>query len=338
MTLLYISTFVFLIVTFIAIKLGEKHFKKKAHEKQIKQCSFGSAEMANVLRDASDYQRLKNQFHPDMSFQDRYLVSVSASRFYSMDTLEQWVNDEPNSADASLCFGAKLVQCSWDVRGYGRGSDVSESRWKSFGECLEKTREVLTQCAQAMPSDPTPWAYLMMVSTWSGDHHDDRTYYFEQAVKRDTHNWPAHMHRVIALSEKWGGNNNAMLAFAESASENAPEGSDLPAILIKAYIENWKYLDIFEEKPQEAQAFIDSPLIQAKAVSAYIRSLGSSSHKNTATSVFARYNTSSWFWIVKDKLRLKQDLTVLGNKVDDIHWRWAGSEGELREAKKFAGV
>lgn len=336
MIVFYVGAFVFILVVFFGVKFGERFYKKAFKKKLIKQCSYGSSKMAKALASASDYDSLKQLFTPDMSFQDRYFASVSSSRIYEKDVLEQWVNDEPNSADALLCYGAKLVQWSWDARGYGMGSSVSRKQWESFAKCLDKTRAVLTQCAEAMPSDPTPWAYLVMVSTWSSDHPDDRAYYFKQATARDPYNWPAHMHMIIALSEKWGGDNKEMIAFAESASKNAPEGNDLAAISIKAYIENWKYLGMFEEDPEGAQAFLDSKLIQEKAAVAYERSLGSPKHVETSMSVFVRYNTSAWFWAVKDKLHLKRDLSILGNKIEDIHWRWAGAEGYLSDAKKFA--
>lgn len=73
-----------------------------------------------------------------------------------------------------------------------------------------------------------------------------------------------------------------------------------------------------------------------KAASAYMRSLGFEQHKKTAVSIFTRYNTSAWFWVVKDHDRLKNDLNILGDKIEDIHWRWAGPEGELSEAREFA--
>jgi len=141
---------------------------------------------------------------------------------------------------------------------------------------------------------------------------------------------------IIALSEKWGGDNEEMISFAEEASNSAPLGSDLSAILIKAYLEYWKYLDVFQDKPEEANTFVKAEEIQTKAALAYMRSLGSEQHKKTAVSIFARYNTSAWFWVVKDHDRLKNDLNILGDKIEDIHWRWAGPEGELSEAQEFA--
>ena len=323
-------------ITFIVFLALYRTYNQSEKNSEIRQCSYGNKEIYSALENSTDYSYLKALFTPETTYEDRYLISVSISRLYPINVLEQWLGDEPNSADAQLCYGARLVQWSWEARGYGMGEQISQENWALFFERLATTRDILTQCTETMPDDPTPWAYLIMVSTWNSDDQDVREHYFQQAVSRDPTNWAAHMHMIIALSEKWGGDNKEMIAFAEKASNNAPDGSDLPAILIKAYIEHWKYLDLFDKKPEEAKQFISSSLIQQKAASAYVRSLGAENHQHTSVSVFTRYNTSAWFWLVRDKLKLKNDLNALGNTIEDIHWRWAGPEAELSKARDFA--
>ncbi|GLR69185.1 hypothetical protein [Agaribacter marinus] len=324
------------LIVILVIIIGGWYFSKTRKESSIRQCSYGNLKAYEILKNTTDYDLLRKQLSEAKTFEERYFYSVSISRLFPLEILERWSNEEPNSADALLCYGARLVQWSWDARGYGRGAQVSEKKWEIFFERLDKTRTVLMKCAEAMPSDPTPWAYMIIVSTWNSDDHDARASYFEEAVERDPYNWAAHMHMVIALSEKWGGDNEEMILFAEQASDTAPVGTDLPAILIKAYLEYWKYLDVFQDKPVEASAFIKAEEIQTKAGTAYLRSLGSEQHTETAVSIFARYNTSAWFWVVKDQERLKNDLNILNDKIEDIHWRWAGPEGELSEAREFA--
>jgi len=312
------------------------YFHRIKKENAIRQCSYGNLKAYEILKEPSNYDLLKKQLSELGSFEERYFYSVSISRLFPLGVLERWVEKEPNSADALLCYGARLVQWSWDARGYGRGWEVNEEKWEEFFERLGKTQSVLMKCAEAMPEDPTPWAYMIIVSTWSTDDHETRASYFDEAISRDPYNWAAHMHMVIALSEKWGGDNANMISFAEKVSNNAPLGTDLPAILVKAYLEYWKYLDVFQGKPEEARAFVQAEEIRTKAALAYMRSLGSDKYRETAVSIFARYNTSAWFWVVKDKRRLKNDLDFLSDKIENIHWRWAGPEGELSEAREFA--
>ncbi|MDE1465572.1 tetratricopeptide repeat protein [Spartinivicinus poritis] len=328
--------FLILVVVVLACFISIFYFMKNRKENSIRQCSYGNIKAYNILKNTNDYSLLKKQLAEAKSFEERYFFSVSISRLYPIEILERWVSKEPKSADAFLCYGARLVQWSWAARGYGMGNQVGKERWKVFFERLEKAHSVLMKSANLMPSDPTPWAYLIIVSTWNSDDHETRSYYFDQAIERDPYNWAAHMYRVIALSEKWGGDNEEMISFAERASINAPPGIELPAILIKAYLEYWKYLDVFQDKPDEANTFIQSEEIQSKALSAYMRSLGSENHKETAVSIFAHYNTSAWFWVVRNQKILKHDLDYLGEKIEDIHWRWAGPEGELNEARSFS--
>ena len=320
----------------VVIAAGAMYFGAEAKKSLIRQCSYGNVEIYNLLMNAKDYSPLKELMAKVEAHEDRYFVSLGISRLFPVEYLEDWLNNEPKSADALLCFGARMVQLSWDARGHGRGYEVSDEKWADFFKKLEKTKDILNRCAEANPNDPTPWAYLIMVSTWHSDDLDTRYHYFEQAIARDKNNWPAHLHMIIALSEKWGGDNEEMVLFAQEIVTTADEGSDLPVILIKAYIEYWKYLYLFEDKLEQAELFINSEEIQSQAVAAYNKSLGSKLHCDTSTSIFARYNASSWFWTVKDKALLKKELDYLGNKIEDIHWSWAGSEGELEEARDFA--
>jgi len=316
-------------IAFLLVYLGKNDINESA-----RQCSYGDTDIGKLLLNPNGYSELKLLMFDADSFDRRYFVSLSISREFPEELLKEWLSTEPTS-DALLCYGAHLVQKSWSVRGYGRGYEVKQEKWEKFYESLARTREVLLQCAESNPKDPTPWAYLIMISTWSSDDMDTRSYYFDQAILRDQNNWAAHLHMIIALSEKWGGSNDRMIDFAETVADEAEDGSDLPIILLKAYIEHWKYLDVFIDQPEKAQAFIDSHETKSRAVAVYNKSLGSKYHRNSSTSIFARYNASSWFWIVKDRELLKRELDELGDTIENIHWRWAGSEGELKAARNF---
>lgn len=308
---------------------------RKDKDVERRQCSYGCVRAFDVLENINKYDRLKDLFETLSSHSERYFYAVCSSRNMSPQTLEQWTNDFPSSGDALLCYGARLLQWSWSARGYGRGTDVSEEQWQEFFNRLDKTRDVLLECAKKSPEDPTPWAYLIMVSTWYSDPDETKYQYFNEAVTRDPENWAAHMHMIIALSEKWGGSNDEMIEFARNASNKAPVGSDLKVIVVKAYIEHWKYLELFEDKPEEANAFISDENIQNDVIDAYDKSLGLKEFSESNVTIFARYNLSGWFWITRDKPRLKAELSTLGNKIEDIHWRWVCTEGRLQDAWDF---
>ena len=237
---------IFLILCALSILSMLMYFHRKHKNNKRRQCAYGCIKAYNVLDKPDQYSDLKELFETLDSHEERYFYSVSMSRIMFPQALEKWTNSHPDSGDALLCYGARLLQWSWSARGYGRGAEISEAQWKEFFRRLDKTRQVLLECADKTPEDPTPWAYLIMVATWYSDSDELKFKYYEEAIARDPYNWAAHMHMIIALSEKWGGDNEEMLEFARKASRNAPTGSDLKLILVKAYIEYWKYLDLFE--------------------------------------------------------------------------------------------
>lgn len=297
-----ILVFSIVAIVFIAIYFHRKHKNNKR-----RQCSYGCVKAYNVLERPDQYIELKNLFETLRSPEERYFYSVSISRNMFPQALEEWTKEFPDSGDALLCYGARLLQWSWAARGYGRGAEISDSQWEEFFRRLDKTRQVLLKCAEKSPEDPTPWAYLVMVATWYSDPDEIKYEYFNEAVARDSNNWAAHMHMIIALSEKWGGDNEEMIEFARSASSKAPVGSDLKAIVVKAYIEYWKYLDMFEDKPNEAKDFILDEKIQKEIIDAYDNSLAHDNFFESKVSIFVRYNLSGWFWLTKDHNRLKND-------------------------------
>lgn len=321
-----------LLLVVVSVFFYRRHKTTKA-----RQCAYGSAEAYAILKKPRNYQPLKALFGTLRTPDERYFYSVSISRTMSLRALKKWVQREPESGNALLCYGARLLQWAWDARGYGRGAEISDAQWDTFFERLKTTRSVLLECAEKSPDDPTPWAYLIMVATWCSDDDDIKYEYLLEAIKRDPDNWPAHMHMIVALSEKWGGSNDAMLEFARNASVQAGAGTDLAAIVVKAHIEYWKYLNIFEEDPEAAAKYINNPVVQSEVVQAYEKSLARRrSNTDTKVSIFARYNISGWFWITRDRIRLEKELAVLEDRIENIHWRWLCIEGELNEAKAFA--
>lgn len=312
------------------------YFYNLYNKRKQRQCAYGDARAFDILKTPGNYLPLKKVFETLDNPSERYFYSVSISRNMSLQALEDWANNEPDSPDALLCLGSRLLQWSWEARGYGRGKSISVKSWEEFYKRLERTRDVLLQCAEKYPEDPTPWSYLIMVATWSSDEEQVKYDYFNHAIERDAENWSAHMHMITGLSEKWGGSHEKMLQFAQEASQKASEGSDLAAILVKAYLEYWKYMDMFEYDEKSASEFIKRSDVRDEIIKVYNKSLLHKSHEDTKITIFVRYNFSGWFWITRDKPRLKHELSILGDTIENIHWRWVGTEGELQEARSFA--
>ncbi len=306
---------------------------------EAKRCSFGDQFACGLLMSSREnHKALKSAFVNFKLPDERYFYSLCASRFISRSVLKKWVELEPDSADARLCYGAQLLQSAWEARGYGRGFQVSQKSADKYHDFLEEARNNFEACIHLDNADATPWAYLLVVYTGIDNDCDLRDFYFENAIARDPQNWAAHMHMIIALSEKWGGCNQEMVKFAKEASSKAKKGSDLSLLFVKAYLELYKFKELFEEDETGAIAFKGSPSILDEINNAYDESEISNNSEISKTSIFTRYNVSGWFCLAGENSRMENELKGLEGRILDIHWRWVGSEGMLKNAKKRLGI
>ena len=176
-----------------------------------------------------------------------------------------------------------------------------------------------------------------MVALYDGSGEGGQQYCFQQAIKRDPQNWTAHMHRLMGLSEKWGGSHARMFEFAYQSSANAAPGSLLPMLVVKAHLEYRKFLWLFEGDDNRAAHHLRSPEARQEALEACERSLGAYTFDERAA-IFARINAAGWFWLTRNRDVLRHELSALEGRIQDIHWRWVGAEGELAAARRFAGL
>lgn len=327
---IFIAIFIVSIVVLI-LKAKQKHLDVD--------CAYGDSHVTDIMKNRESYLAARDLFAniPEDAWDQRYFYSVSFSRVFKLEVLEKWVQDEPQSADAWLVYSAALVIGSWNIRGYGRGNDVSEKKWEDFHQALEDTEVALLKAAKLNPSDPTPWAYLIIIETWGGGDYDSKRQYFSNAIERDPENWIAHIHMVIALSKKWGeSNHQRMMRFAKEAAAQARPGSDIPIVLIKAYLELYKFRLEFEDNEKSAVQLLESADVEEKTMEAYNNSLGHPDHRDNKTTIFARYNFSGWMWALDKKDLLKSQFDEMGKSISAVHWLWVGFDCDFKEAKKFA--
>ena len=306
--------------------------------------SYGDKKAYELLKESRrGYESIEVFFRNLKKPDERYFYSLCISHYTPIEVLERWVEEKPESADAFLCYGARLLQLSWQTRGYGSAQAVTEAgNWDNFHELLKITESVLLRCAELNLEDPTPWCYLIMVATWSPASEEDEANInlkhniFQEVIERDPGNWIAHVHMVIALSEKWGCSHDQMFDFTFSVVGKAPEASDLQALIVKADIEYWKWCSGFGDDEEGAEEFVQNEDVQANVLMAYESSLLHPYYKENHYTKFIRYNMSGWFWIVKDIENLRHELHILGDGMDDTYWRWVGVEGDLRRARKLS--
>ncbi|MDX1455151.1 MAG: hypothetical protein R3217_06835 [Gammaproteobacteria bacterium] len=326
-----------LLFVLLGLVLGIVVLPRVLREKRLDDSAFGRSDIRAALAGGVAELPPFMESLPTDEHAGRYLFTLACSHALTKKRgIDAWARREPESADAQLVLGACQLRRAWLARGYGRGFQVSRRKADNFETELQACDESLQRAARLSPDDPTPWAYLVMVATWRGESLESRWQCFEQAIARDPDNWAAHLHMTVALSEKWGGSHAAMFEFARERAGAAPEGSDVHMVLAKAHLERWKYHWMFDGDDDAAVLYARNQAVLAETITAYERSLASDQHEEKATTFLARVNAAAWFFVQNDHQRLVEQLEHLGGGLRDPHWIWAGLDGAVADAWRFA--
>ncbi|HMI93341.1 MAG TPA: hypothetical protein VK509_18345 [Polyangiales bacterium] len=264
------------------------------------------------------------------------LIEAIAPRLHR-STLDAWCSNEASSQLPFLLRGAQGIAWAWEARGSGQADEVSAQAFALFQQRLKLAETDLQRAAALDPKDPTPWALLIWIARGLEQSINHTGDLYREACERDAQNAIAHRHMLTMLSAKWHGSHDAMLDFARAAAQIAPEGSDMPALVLRAHVERWFYSSMIEDNDAEADAYLKDPQVRVECENAWARSLGSLALRARPSTILLRNDAAFWFWLVKDAARLKQETQQIGNAHTDMFWSALGQDADVfTEAKKWA--
>ena len=148
--------------------------------------------------------------------------------------LNAWREQFPESATPTLLLAQLYRNRGYAERGGGLAWTVGSEKWESFRRYLAKARESL----QGSPkSKLDPHWYAMMLEI-AGLQSDDKVFYAtldELSKKTPNYHW-AWFTAANFLQPKWGGNYEAIEAFANSAvTANRANGPESKAMYARIY-------------------------------------------------------------------------------------------------------
>lgn len=268
----------------------------------------------------------------------KYFNAAAVGECMDMSALNEWTEKFPKNGDAWLCRGAGCIYWAWNARGAGRADTVADEGWDLFYERLDLAWKCLYKSAKINSKDPVPWAFMLLVCMGHPDYARYRQACFNKAIERDPENWPAHANMVSALTKKWGGDHEEMLDFAYDAAAKARDGSDVPVILVTAFMKYHFYEVLFEGNEEKAQQFLQRKDVRDAVDSAYRRSLGHSDYKYKKTTSYLFHHFSAWYWLTGEKQKLRSCLEQMDHELFDEHWSGICAVGGADDAKAFAGL
>jgi hypothetical protein len=322
----------------VAIIWAVRAFLKYAVHGSKLAAARGDKSLLKILSSPKQYLPLAKYFQQQQGFDQKYVNAAAAGSCMRLSALEEWCKKMPRCGDAWLCKGEAYVTWAWQARGGGLGDNVSEEDWATFYRRLEQAWTFLRHAAKLNTDDPTPWCFMLTICTVHPKLNSYRQACFNKAIERDPESWPAHANMVSALAQKWYGEHEEMLDFAYDAAINARDGSDIPMVLVEAFLKYHFYLVVFDKDEAGAQRFLDRADVREAAENAYRRSLGHPRYQKRKTSDSAMHTATCWYWLIRDRHKLKRCFEQLDHELFDAHWTGLCALGDVSDAREFAGI
>ncbi|MQS16584.1 DUF4034 domain-containing protein [Streptomyces kaniharaensis] len=152
--------------------------------------------------------------------------------------LRLWREEEPRSAVAVLLQTDALVQRAWEIRTGRYASEVTTEQARGFHQVLREAERVAQEAVQLAPAeDPNPWVAQIAIAMGLGWSHEDFRALWAEVVARDPHHLRAHEGALQYWCAKWHGSHELMHAFVDTALADAPAGSLLTTLRVRASYE-----------------------------------------------------------------------------------------------------
>ena len=132
-----------------------------------------------------------------------------------------------------LHSGMRHVDDAWDARSSDYGHKVKPEGWKGFAESLAAARQSLTESWRLRPDRPEAASEMIAVAM-GGASEEPARLWFDRAVQARFDHLPAYRLLINALRTRWGGDADALLAFARECAETRRFDTEVPFMAFRA--------------------------------------------------------------------------------------------------------
>jgi len=151
---------------------------------------------------------------------DGYVLRLAAFARSRPEWLRSWRAAAPDDPDALLVAAQLALDHAWPSPGRA--------------ELLREVTPLITAAARADDRDPVPWRIALDHARGSRAGHRYVEELWEAAVRRAPHHYGCHVAALRYLAEIWRGAHRECLDFAERAAQDAPAGSPVQALPLRA--------------------------------------------------------------------------------------------------------
>ena len=170
----------------------------------------------------------------------------------------------PGEPGLAVFEGDELTEWAWDARGTGWANTVTPEGWKLFHERLARAADVLGVAYDAHPTDPGAPTLMLGVAVEDDYSPEQAEVWYRRAVRANPDRRPTRYDglndpytvRLGMLQPRWGGSEEAMLAFGRDCFAGRNWRGNVPFMLAKVH------LDLANSAP-DADAYFRRPEVWA---------------------------------------------------------------------------
>jgi hypothetical protein len=156
----------------------------------------------------------------EWEYRDRYATRLASFAGSRPEWFQEWRAAAPRDPDVLLVAAQLAVDRAW--------------RSPARAELLREVSPLITAAAQSDVRDPVPWRIALDHARGANAGHK----YFEElwaaAVRRAPHHYGCHVAAKRYLAESWHGSHRECFDFADRAAQDAPAGSLVQALPVRA--------------------------------------------------------------------------------------------------------
>ncbi|MEU9334718.1 hypothetical protein AB0D49_16360 [Streptomyces sp. NPDC048290] len=153
---------------------------------------------------------------------DRYARRLAAFAHARTEWFESWraAPGHQDDPDALLVAAQLAADRAW--------------RSPARAELLAPVEALVTAAAEAVPRDPVPWRLALDRARGAHAGHTEFERLWTEAVRRSPHHYGCHVAALKYLGASWHGSHRECFDFAEPAADDAPPGSLVRALPVRA--------------------------------------------------------------------------------------------------------
>ncbi|MER5432707.1 hypothetical protein [Streptomyces sp. NPDC002588] len=156
----------------------------------------------------------------EWEYRDRYVTRLASFARSRSEWFDDWRAAAPRDPDVLLLSAQLAVERAW-------GSPAR-------AELLREVSPLITAAAQSDHRDPVPWRIALDHARGTRAGHKYFGELWAAAVRRAPHHYGCHVAAKRYLAESWHGSHRECFDFADRAAQDAPAGSLVQALPVRA--------------------------------------------------------------------------------------------------------